>query len=343
MAAAEAFHTPVLVNEVLELLEPCIKAGTVIDGTVGGGGHTEAIACRIKELGVNSRIVGLDLDPAAIRFAAERLKDFGCRVVDFDERRQRKENGNEKQNQLPQDAMIFLVRTSYVNMEEVVERLGVKPVTAVLMDLGVSSFQLNGERGFSFDRDGLLDMRFDPEGRGPTALEILRRASEQELRGWLLKYGEERFSGRIARKIHQHKDWIRTSRELADVVRSAVPGFNVRKSLARVFQALRIVVNRELENVAAGLEAAVRVLAPGGRLAVICYQSGEDRCFKEVYRRWKGHEKGRKEKVETTGENGEQARRLRVLNPKPIRPCAEEVQINPRARSARLRVLEVVA
>ncbi len=338
MVAAEAFHTPVLVNEVLELLEPCIKAGTVIDGTVGGGGHTEAIARRIKELGGSARIVGLDLDPAAIRFAAERLKGFGCQVVDFDETRQRGEGRQETTSQLPKDAMIFLVRTSYVNMGEVVERLEVKPVTAVLMDLGVSSFQLNGERGFSFDRDGLLDMRFNPEGTNPTALEVLRRASEQELRGWLRKYGEERFSGRIARKIHQHKERISTSRELADVVRSAVPKFNVRKSLARVFQALRIVVNRELENVAAGLEVAVRVLSPGGRLAVICYQSGEDRCFKEVYRRWKARGESRQIKVG----NGEPTQRVRLLSSKPIRPSREEVKGNPRARSARLRVLEVI-
>lgn len=330
MVAKKVFHTPVLVNEVLEVLEPCIKDGTIVDGTVGGGGHTEAIACRIKESGARGPIVGLDVDPAAIKFAAERLKGFGCRVVDFDKRRPTVEGEQEVDKQLNREEMIFLVRTSYVNMAEMVRWLGVGPVTAVLMDLGVSSFQLEGARGFSFDHDGMLDMRFDSDGSYPTAWEVLRRASEQDLKGWLRRYGEERFSGRIARKIYRHKGRIRTSRELADLVRSVVPTRYVRKSLARVFQALRIVVNRELENVEAGLEAALRLLSPGGRLAVICYQSGEDRCFKDVYRRWK-----------KAGEEGEGRRNIRLLSPKPIRPGAEEVKINPRARSARLRVVEV--
>ncbi|MGQ9678563.1 MAG: 16S rRNA (cytosine(1402)-N(4))-methyltransferase RsmH [bacterium] len=329
LTAAQVFHIPVLVNEVLELLEPCLKSGTVIDATVGCGGHTEAIARRMKELGGQGQIVGFDVDPEAIKLASEQLQHLGFAVVDFSE-----DSGGEKgKNQLTAfnnrsldggRVLNFLVRTSYVNIVEVVKMLGVSPVTAVLMDLGVSSLQLSGNRGFSYESDGLLDMRFDPEGCGSPALEVLSRASELDLREWLRIYGEERFNGRIARKIFENKKRIRTGKDLAEIVRRVVPGREVRKSLARVFQTLRIVVNRELENLRAGLNAALRILSPGGRLVVICYQSGEDRCFKEIYRRER--ERGR----------------VKTLSSKAIRPSEEEVKVNPRARSARLRVLEVI-
>lgn len=315
----KAFHIPVLVNEVLEVVEPCLNAGTVVDATVGGGGHTEVIARRIKELGGTGQILGIDVDPEAIKLAAKRLQRWGCQVVELNNVESETEKSKSEEGKL-----ISLVRTSYANITKVVEMLKVKMVTAVLMDLGVSSFQLFGRRGFSYESDDLLDMRFDPEGGGPTALDVLHRASEGDLRRLLLMYGEERFSSRIAKMVYQNKKRIRTSGNLADIVRSVVPGHQVRRSLARVFQALRIVVNRELEELEAGLSGAIRVLSPGGRLAVICYQSGEDRCFKEVYRRER--EKGR----------------VKMLTPKAIRPGADEVRANPRAHSARLRVLEVV-
>lgn len=321
MVGTKAFHIPVLVNEVLEVLEPCLNAGTVVDATVGGGGHTEVIARRIKELGGTGQILGIDVDPEAIKFAAKRLQRWGCQVVQL---KVESETEKSKRSADEEGKLISLVRTSYANIAKVVEMFKVKTVTAVLMDLGVSSFQLFGRRGFSYESDDLLDMRFDPDGGGPTALDVLHRASEGDLRRLLLMYGEERFSSRIAKMVYQNKKRIRTSGDLADIVRSVVPGHQVRRSLARVFQALRIVVNRELENLEAGLSGAIRVLSPGGRLAVICYQSGEDRCFKEVYRRER--EKGR----------------VKMLNPKAIRPGADEVRANPRAHSARLRVLEVV-
>lgn len=318
---ARAFHIPVLVNEVIEVLEPCLKAGTVVDATVGGGGHTEVIAKRIKELGGMGQILGLDVDQEAIKFAAKRLQHWGCQVVEL---KAGSELEKSKRSTDEGGILISLVRTSYANIVKVVEMLKVKLVTAVLMDLGVSSFQLFARRGFSYESDDLLDMRFDPEGGGPTALDVLHRASEVDLRRLLLMYGEERFSRRIAKRVYENKKRIRTSRDLADIVRSVVPGHQARRSLARVFQTLRIVVNRELENLEAGLNGAIRVISPGGRLAVICYQSGEDRCFKEVYRRER--EKGR----------------VKMLSAKAIRPSAEEVKANPRAHSARLRVLEVV-
>ncbi len=310
---AKIFHVPVLVNEVLEVLAPCFGTGTIVDATVGGGGHAAAIARRIAEKVSGSetrgRLIGLDVDPEAIAAAARTLADFGCRTVDFLERdwREFKE-------------MILLVRSSYVNIGQVVERLNVFPVTGVLMDLGISSAQLDSERGFAFDRDTPLDMRFDSDSSRPTALTVLRRASLQDLRFWLKEYGEEPLSGRISRRIYEWKNRIKTTRDLAGVVAGVVPRQGLRKRLARVFQALRIVVNNELDTLKKGLKAAVDVLAPGGRLVVICYQSGEDRCFKELFR--------------------QERSRLRLLTAKPIRPSVDEVRVNPRARSARLRAVE---
>ncbi len=217
--------------------------------------------------------------------------------------------------------MVVLVRTSYVNMADVVRRLGTGPVGAVLMDLGMSSHQLEGERGFAFERDGELDMRFDPDGTNPPARELIRHASFEEIRGWLREYSQEPFSGRIARRIFEYREKINTTRDLVEVVQGVVPRHRWRKTLARVFQALRIAVNREMENLRAGLLAATEILSPGGRLAVICYQSGEDRCVKDLARRFRD--------------------KLTVLTRKPITPTATEVELNPRARSARLRVMEV--
>lgn len=300
-------HIPVLVNEVVSFLEPCFEIGTIVDATVGGGGHSAAICERMVVKEIKGQVVGIDIDPEAIAQAELKLAKFGCEIVD-----ERSEVKGLKK-------MVLLVHSSYVNIEEIVERLAVKPVAGVLLDLGISAIQLNPKRGFSFDQDGPLDMRFNPD-TGPSAREILLKSSVVDLKRWFMVYGDEPFAGRIARRVYQLRRNIRTTRELAEAISSVVPKRRLRHTLARVFQALRIVVNKELENLKLALRAAVRIISPGGRLLVVCYQSGEDRCVKELIRLEK--------------------ERIKALTAKPIRPSTEEIKVNPRARSARLRVME---
>ncbi|MEO0068760.1 MAG: 16S rRNA (cytosine(1402)-N(4))-methyltransferase RsmH [candidate division WOR-3 bacterium] len=310
-------HVPVLVNEVCEIFNPCLGTGVIVDATVGGGGHTSALVRAFLEKEESKgnpgvQILGIDLDPESLAIAFSRLEGFGCQMIDIDA-------GSKRGSATP---LVCLVKANYADMATVVNRLGFKPIKGVLMDLGISSIQLQPERGFSFDADGPLDMRFDRTGGGKSCLDIIRRASVRDLERWLKDYGDEPAARRIGRRIYSWRRRINTTRELADLVASLVPARRRHRTLARVFQALRIVVNREIESLRCGLEAAVRILAPGGRLVVICYQSGEDRCVKEILRRHKGC--------------------LRNLTPKPLRPSLGEVGLNPRARSARLRALEKV-
>lgn len=312
------FHDPVMVNEVLGYLQP--RSGTIVDATVGGGGHARAILSVLAggEFGTAPAeqsvagspadrgtaggrrwpcgLLGFDRDPEAIASAAARLGDF--------------EN-------------VELVHASYLELPALVRRGRFAPVTGVLFDLGVSLHQLvSPERGFSFDSSGPIDMRFDLTSDEPTALALIRRASERELRSWLREFGEEPMSGRVARCIWERRGELRTTGELAQVVRRAVPARFGRKALARVFQALRVITNHELEAVAAGLDAALSVLSPGGRMVVLAYHSLEDRIVKQFFR------------------TGRIAGGLRVLTGRPVRPAEEEVRANPRARSARLRAAE---
>ncbi len=309
-------HVPVLVNEVLESFRACLTAGTIIDATVGGGGHSYALAREIAKVvpvsARHARLVGLDVDPQAIKVAAVKLKEFGCKVI---------ENLDEgcfsiALSDLP---LIILLRANYADLKKVVKKLGVKQVSGVLMDLGISSYHLEPQRGFSYEKEGPLDMRFDQGSSGPTALNIIHRTKQREMEIWLREYGDETMAKGISRRIYDARHRIKTTTDLAETVASAVPRRYLRKHLARVFQAFRIVVNDEIENLRKGLEAGIKVLIPGGRLAVICYQSGEDRCFKDVFRQYKDQ--------------------VRLFSKKPIRPNAEEIMVNNKARSARLRVL----
>lgn len=292
-----AYHEPVMVDEVLKYLEP--RSGTVIDATVGGGGHARAILAAQAEAGSRLRLLGLDRDSEAIASAQRLLSSF--------------DNAE-------------LIQADYSNMTAIVERLALRPVTGVIMDLGVSLHQLETpHRGFGFGVSGPLDMRFDQSDACPTAADLLRRTPMNELRDLLRRYGQEPMSGRVARVIVERRARIRTTRDLADSVRAAVPSRFAGKALARVFQALRIAVNNELESVRLGLRAALSLLAVRGRLVVLSYHSLEDRIAKECLR------------------GAREAGFLRILTPKPERPGAEEVARNPRARSARLRAAEKVA
>jgi len=278
-------HEPVMVDEVVRLLG---GRGTVVDMTVGAGGHAQALL----ESGV-ARVVGLDRDPEAIRIAAARLARFGDRFA--------------------------AVRTRFSDMP------AVNRVDGVLYDLGVSAMQLErSERGFSYRRDGPLDMRMGGRGEEGTesAMELVNSGTEEELARVLFDYGEERRARRVAAAIARARGRspIRTTDELARVVAGAVGRRRGGPHPARrTFQALRIAVNRELEELAASLPRAVGLLTPGGRVVAIAYHSLEDRIVKRFF-------------VEEP--------RLMVLTKKPLRPSPEEVARNPRARSAKLRAAE---
>jgi len=199
-------------------------------------------------------------------------------------------------------------------------------VTGVVFDFGASLYQLtSGPRGFAIDADGPIDMRFDQTAGIPTALDLIRSSPEQTLRDWFRAYGQEPMSGRVARVIHERRREMETTGDLARAVRDAMPARFARKALARVFQALRIVTNHEIENIKRGLAGALEVLVPTGRLVALSYHSLEDREVKQFMRA------------------GRIAGKLRVLTPKPVRPSPEEVAQNPRSRSARLRAAEVIS
>jgi 16S rRNA (cytosine1402-N4)-methyltransferase len=285
------YHAPVLVAEVVRALGP--RAGGVyVDATVGGGGHAAAV---LQATGPTGQLIGLDWDDEAVAASRERLKEFGEQAR--------------------------LVVASYVELEQVLMSVGVTAVDGVLFDLGVSSRQFDEpSRGFSFQHDGPLDMRMSRHLRA-TAADLLRTASVAELAEIFFRYGEERRARFIARAIDRERQRqpITTTGQLARLCGEKRSRLH---PATRVFQALRIAVNRELDNLRAGLVAAVRVLQPGGRVAVISFQSLEDRIVKHFFR-------------EQAAAGG-----LRVLTRKPVEAGAEEVERNPRARSAKLRVAE---
>ena len=294
-------HRPVLLDEVIGWLKPQDGA-VLVDGTVGAGGHTAALA---RQVGPTGRVIGLDRDPAMLALAKETTAG------------------------LP----VTLVHAPHSAMREVLEELGVSSVQGVLLDLGLSSDQLAwAHRGFSFASEGPLDMRFDPDvepesgstSTGPTAAELLSSLSADELAQVFFDYGEERFSRRIARRIVETRRQtpIKTTRQLAELVRQSVPGrfrHGPIDPATRVFQALRILVNDELDHLDATLKELPEILAPGGRAAVISFHSLEDRRAKWAFRN---------------------DPRLTVLTKKPVTATAQEVAVNPQAQSAKLRVAE---
>jgi 16S rRNA (cytosine1402-N4)-methyltransferase len=284
-------HIPVLFDEVLELLRP-VAGGIFVDGTLGGGGHTRALAERVGDAG---RIISVDLDAAAVERASETLAGLPVSVAN----------------------------SSYADIPEVLDEIGVAAVDGMLLDLGLSSDQLaDPTRGFSYMADGDLDMRFDPDN-GEPAWKMIARMSEEHLADVIYQYGEERFSRRIARKIVEQRrtDPVKTAAQLAELVRSCVPrsrGHNIDPA-TRTFQALRIAVNGELDALQSALRRLPNYLKPGGRLAIISFHSLEDRIVKEAFR---------------------EDDRLNAVTRKPIIASEEESSRNPRARSAKLRVAE---
>jgi 16S rRNA (cytosine1402-N4)-methyltransferase len=312
-------HIPVLLDEVLNGLQ-VRPGGTYIDGTVGAGGHSTAI---IEKAGEGGRLLGLDVDPVALGIASERLRAYI-------------EAGH-----------VRLAQSNFERLDEVAQAEGFGQVDGVLLDLGVSSMQLDtAERGFSFRADGPLDMRLDP--RSPiTAANLVNTLPEEELANLIYKYGEETASRRIARRIAEARDRepITTTAQLENIVYGALGGRvagrtrNPIHPATKTFQALRIAVNRELEVLEQGLAAAVRVLKPGGRLAVISFHSLEDRIVKLFMRQ---EQKGCICPPEYPVCMCGRKPTLKVVNSKPIEAGQEETRRNPRSRSARLRLAEKV-
>ncbi|MCL4833636.1 MAG: 16S rRNA (cytosine(1402)-N(4))-methyltransferase RsmH [Caldilineaceae bacterium] len=305
-----ALHLPVLLAESLEGL--AVKSGgRYIDGTLGGGGHTEAI---LQASGPDGQVMGLDADPAAIRRVQERL------------------------SQAIGQGRLLLVHTAFERMAEVAERHAFAPVDGVLLDLGLSSFQLETpERGFAFAQDGPLDMRFDPTS-GESASDLLDRLDETAIADLIFTYGEERMSRRIARLIVERRP-IRTTAQLAALVEKAVGGRKGQRihPATRTFQALRIAVNDELGQLERVLVQALALLKPGGRLAVISFHSLEDRIVKLWMR-----EESRDYAPDPSSIYGRRERtpQLSVLTKRPLVASAEEIARNPRSRSAKLRIAE---
>ena len=304
-------HKPVLLHECLGAL--AIKPdGIYVDGTLGRAGHSLEIVHRLT----TGRLIALDRDETAIEAANRRLGDYLDKVT--------------------------LVHSNFSALDAVLHELGVHGVDGMLFDLGVSSPQLDeAQRGFSYKQDAPLDMRMD-ESAALTAREVVNTYSYEELRRILFEYGEERYAPAIAKRICQHREQkpIETTLELADIIRSAMPASALREKqhpAKRSFQAIRIAVNDELGAVREAMEKAIDCLNPGGRLAVITFHSLEDRIVKAAFNQAaQGCTCPKDFPVCVCGKKP----KVRLTPRKPILPSDEEIEENPRARSAKLRVCE---
>ena len=305
--ASTGGHTPVLYQHVLAAL-PLRADGHYIDGTVGAAGHAYGI---LKSTAPDGLLLGLDRDPHALELATERLSEFGARAS--------------------------LHQASFAEIGEVAHKMNWQNVDGILFDIGLSSMQLeDSSRGFSFRLEGPLDMRFDPK-QSLTADELVNTTSEQALTDIISKYGEEPRARTIARAIITARP-LTSTLQLADVIKRTTkrPKRGIHPA-TRTFQALRIAVNDELDALERGLEAAVRLLSPGGRIVVITFHSLEDRIVKQFFRQESQDCICPPESLECRcGHKAE----LRIITKKPIRPDDEEIQRNPRSRSAKMRVAE---
>ena len=307
----EFVNNSVLLNETIEGLG--IKPnGIYVDGTAGGGGHSYEIA---KRLSKNGRLIAIDQDPDAIKAASQRLKEFDN---------------------------VTVVRNNFGNIKEVLFELGVTGVDGVLLDIGVSSWQLDSpERGFSYHYDAPLDMRMSQEGI--SAYDIVNESAPSELLRILIQYGEEKFAKNIVRGIINTRETapIKTTLELAEIVKNAYPAKARQKAhpARKTFQALRIAVNGELDRLREGLDNAFDVLNPEGRLAVITFHSLEDGIVKQTMKKWcEGCTCPPEFPVCVCGKKP----KAQLVNRRPIEPSQEELEENNRARSARLRICEKV-
>jgi 16S rRNA (cytosine1402-N4)-methyltransferase len=305
---ADFYHEPVMVKEVIESLLVS-KTGIYVDCTVGGAGHSYAI---LKE--TDAFLVGIDCDDQALQYAEKRLAEFGSRKV--------------------------LIRANFADLGKILKDLNIDKVDGVLLDLGVSSHQLDTEqRGFSFNQQALLDMRMDRSLK-ISAYDIVNSFAQDELEKIIRFYGEEKMAARIARAISKKRQQspIETTTELAAIIASCMPAklkWQKIHPATRTFQAIRIAVNNELDNIRPAIDAAAEALKPGGRLCVISFHSLEDRIVKNEIRFLGGVCICPKDIPFCVCQK---EAKLKNLTPKVIVPAAEEIEANPRARSAKLRV-----
>jgi len=301
-------HLPVMSREVVDLLLP-VPSGLIVDGTVGGGGH----AALLLEARPDIRVLGIDRDADAVAAARAGLARFGDRAE--------------------------VVHGGFERMRDLVSP-DEGEVMGVLLDLGVSSPQLDRpERGFSYRFDAPLDMRMD-SAQALTAAEVVNGYTEADLAGVISRYGEERYARRVARAIIARRP-LATTRELVDAIVAAIPAPARRRGghpARRTFQAIRMEVNKELPNLAEGLDESVHLVGPGGRILVLAYHSLEDRLVKERFRDWSGEATRVPPHlpVDVPG----RTRAVRILTRRAVRPTAEEIAENRRSESARLRAVE---
>ena len=282
-------HIPVLLEEVLHNLVN-VEDGLFVDATLGGGGHTYRILERYEHL----RIIGIDADEVALTIAKEALREFQDRVT--------------------------LVRGNFKTLKEILQGIGVSSIDGILFDLGTSTYQIMGKRGFSFNDEEALDMRMDMRETF-TARDVVNRYRQDDLANIIFRYGEEEKSRRIAKAIVEarQKKPIETAKELGDLVAKVKWRRGRIHPATKTFQAIRIETNHELENLKTGVESAIEMLNPKGRIGVISFHSLEDRMMKETFRNCPA---------------------LKILTKKPIRPERKEALANPRSRSAKLRIAE---
>lgn len=312
MSEIQFSHRSVLLEECMEGL--AIRPdGVYVDGTAGGAGHSSVIASRLSEKG---RLIALDQDETAVRVATERLSVFGERAK--------------------------VVHSNFCQLESVCQSLGIDRIDGLLLDLGVSSYQLDtAERGFSYQADAPLDMRMD--ANNPlSAMQVVNEYSEESLKRILFEYGEERYSSRIASNIVRAREIakIKTTGELVEIIKRSIPAHakeGGHHPAKRSFQALRIEVNAELDVIAPAIKSAVRLLNPGGRIAIITFHSLEDRIVKQTFASLMGGCTCPKNFPVCVCGNRPQ---IKSVTKKPILPSAEELEENPRSRSAKLRVAE---
>ncbi len=305
----DVYHVPVLRDEALRFLQPKAE-GIYVDGTVGGGGHASSIAEMLSPRGA---LIGFDRDAEALLAANDRLRHFRSTIT--------------------------LIHDSFASIPSQLRKLGIDAVDGVLLDLGVSSHQLDAQvRGFSFQAEGRLDMRMD-QTQMLDAATVVNSYEAKTLADILRTFGEEPDARRIAKRIveSRKKQPILTTKDLADIVRAASGSRYLTKTLARVFQAIRIEVNAELEHLRKGLSGAIDVLRPGGRIVVLSYHSLEDRTVKNVFavESRSSVPSGHKLIPDTPVRP-----RLELLTRKPLTASEKEIRQNPRARSAKLRAAE---
>lgn len=300
------YHTPVLLKETLELLNPT-KEGFWVDATAGGGGYSRHI---LEKITPGGKLIAIDRDEEAIEQCEKTLADF--------------------------EGYAIFINDNFANIKSILNSMNIPSIKGIIFDLGVSSHQIDSpDRGFSYSKEGPLDMRMGKEAV-LSAKDIVNKLTENELVEIFSRYGQEHFSKRIASAIVKHRP-LRTTKELSDIIAGSVPSRSRTDSMSRVFQAIRIKVNDEMGSLEKALPDAIESLEKGGRIAVISYHSLEDKITKTVFKKEAtdclcgpevpscicGHKK-----------------KVRILTKKPVVPSGEETRANPRARSAKLRVAE---